>query len=557
MNLAKGLLPSLLLVCGIASGQIELNQGFPRDTIDGIYHIDRWGVGHLAPHFVSPELYQNLAAYEGKFIRLVDTELQWGAFTKSPMRIENFDAIEVLEPAPIELQLKCVPAAPAPGEPFQLICQIKNVGRQALKLNSSTLIKLRATGTTDPVPYRASNRTKYRYLIPNSLRTKSQEIVEYRWHSARLGITRLSDFRRMTNKASVYAIASGDSAPEVVMFRHGLPVGQYEIEIDKSQSMRLLEDGEWLYNPSAVAWLKLDIKEHAERQGENGKSLVVLDQSVRRHDDGYAATVTANRVDGTAWRVLCDGTDTNGFVGFFRAYDNDNREVPIDLPLSHENPPKQMVKVNRTGIQVTTRFGLRDRFETRPFARFELDLVTDEGVETVSFDHSVAAHFDTAQSAFGKEIDGVKMRIRPTTSAFRSGEQLRFFVQFVKESEGAAYVEFTPNDWGQTSSIEIDGQRINLRSIFAKKKGHILRVEGGGVTWNSGGTQQRPFNMPLRFTTMREPKQIVQLQPGLHTLKFTIRSRGGNQTDNAEVEPIIDGDLSAQTVFTIEPAKAK
>jgi len=130
---------AFLLVCSITDDPAIADTLGTTGTFEGVYHRDRWGVGHFGYFIVHPGLHAKLAEYEGKRIRLTVTKGSQPT-NPGPAIMLEIGEIAILEEPPLRISLGTIPEKLAPEVPFQVVCRLSNVTQGPLKLLGSDAV---------------------------------------------------------------------------------------------------------------------------------------------------------------------------------------------------------------------------------------------------------------------------------------------------------------------------------------------------------------------------------------------------------------------------------
>lgn len=124
-RIMPGVLAILLIGC-LCVQNLALAETLPTTgTFEGVYHRDRWGVGHFLFFIVHPGLHEKLAKYEGKLIRLKVTK-GTQPMNPGPAIMLAVGEIKELPQPPLEIRTKTRPTKVTAGQPFQLMVEVTN-----------------------------------------------------------------------------------------------------------------------------------------------------------------------------------------------------------------------------------------------------------------------------------------------------------------------------------------------------------------------------------------------------------------------------------------------
>jgi hypothetical protein len=225
-----------------------------KETIEGFFHKDRWGVGKVGGTLASLDLLEQLAPFEGKPVRVAFG----GPVHTWNQHVDMFRELKNVESLPT-LPLKILAASRSDrlqaSRPFEVVIHLENTGTLPVRvrqLHASLFVRYaRPKGnleileaTNEFFPYRTEQRS---YSIKYS----------------RMGLTPTKAIDApMTDPgdlhvASAFLIEPGDRFPLSLEFSEGLPPEEYELALQ----VLSLEDtprgqDQWAL---AAAWIPLDV----------------------------------------------------------------------------------------------------------------------------------------------------------------------------------------------------------------------------------------------------------------------------------------------------------
>jgi len=499
-----------------------------KGTFGGVYHRDRWGVGHFGFFLVHPNLDRVLRKYDRKRVRLEVTQGRQ-PFNPGPAIILEIGKVSPLAESPLKIQTIPIPTSPGPSMPFQLLCRLKNTSKNPLQFrNESVVLRIR---------HRVKVEKPDEPSFLNKAYTRGQLAVRELTVQMNQCFVKTSD-GRFSNLSSAHGatIGPGQVFPLAVMFDKGLPAGRYEIE-----SWAIAKTHDWRKQVvPCVTWLRFDVprrRRDAAKARDHAAAkppLSVTAKSIRTLKDGYEATVTLGTPKGVRRRI----PHYHGAVaGRLRGFDARGNEIP--LYVKHRDTGNWRLRdVPGHGIRVQAPFRKLSRFAPAGIAKLSLELLTDQGVETYILSDKFTDKHIAPEVRFGPIVEGVKLRLRPASEKFKSGEPLQFHLQ-VANVRHKSVVWRRPVDWiGENISIEIDGKPVAPGE-------HAAEYIGG---WAADSTCRDP-----QEATITLPKSL-KISKGKHAIRYAIRSDGGTYLNANNVEvPILRGKLvSNVATFVVE-----
>jgi len=491
-------------------------------NFEGTYHQDRWGVGRFGYFIVDSSLRKDLAPYEG---RRASIEVIRGLqpVNPGPAFMQSVGQIVPLAESPLALNIECLPPDPAANEAFQLICFLRNTGRQTLYISNETVIlNNRFPKPTDrPDLLLESGYTAGQMSVQEKSVQMFQQLVKsYPGAYMNLG------------SASRVQIEPQQQLPVVLLFDEGLPEGEYEF----GARARVDTGGSRMRLPDSNNWLAIDIKSLTKKRLPLGKPLRISEPSVQSLDDGYRLRLKLISEPGDERCIVWTPQGRlSRVVGRLRAYADGGEEISVEATdPGPADEPWQLRRVADEGHPISIEFRQRSRFSGKSIRSLELDLLTDKGVE--SYQVGKAFRDDLAWLAdtpFGEVIQGVKLRARPAKARFKVGEPVKLHLQAVNLS-GEPIVWWTPsNVFGDAVAVEIDGERISL------PKGKAEFINGWAAAWTCNTPEE---------STRRLPDTLI-LKPGTHSCRYVVVSKGGfYKNASGDNVPMLDGELASNLV---------
>ncbi|MCH8830660.1 MAG: hypothetical protein IID45_13875 [Planctomycetes bacterium] len=494
-------------------------------TFDGVYHRDRWGVGHFSFFLVHPDLHAKLNKYRGKRIRLRVTKGDQPV-NPGPAIILAVSKISRLADSSVRIHVDIIPPNPAPSTPFQMVFRLENTSDRSIHVrNSDVMIHIRHLRKTD-------QPNKPSFLIKAYTRGQLS-VVETSEQMSQSLVRALGDSHTNLSSAHYLTIEPGEAFPLAIISDKGFLSGGYEIQA----SVTAMTHDRRKQVPRCVVWKRFDVarKNRGATEKRNADKdnlpLVVLKKSVSTLLDGYRATMMLKPRSAKHRRIVRCKTECSGRL---RAFDAKGKEISLEVhqPFYRTGQPGpwRLRSVPPGGIPVRISFRKKSRFETAKIVKLSLDLLTDRGLESFVLSEKFKDTHVLPAVPFGTPTDGVKLRIRPARQSFKAGEPLRFHMQAVNVSRKNVVWWMPSNRLGKHILIEIDGKPI--RQPQRKADG----VSGWAADWTCKIPKESSVTLP----------PTTKIAKGKHTIRYTIISDGGNYKNaNDVLVPLLRGRLAS------------
>ena len=518
-RIAVSLVTGLLLVSSLPA-EILPETG----TFEGIYHRDRWGVGHFGLFVVEPALHEQLSGYEGHRIQ-VNVTKGVQPVNPGPVYMQSIGSITPLPEPPLTARIELTP--PAPNEPFQLNFWLENESNQECFVRLSDVnIAVRMTRTTDwpeEPPFFSHTQT-----LGN--------VSTYIWSTGPLQQLVIavppSGGLSPSNRVK---ISGKETFPVAVMLDKGLPAGQYEIQATVRGSDREFGKG-W---PERTVWIPLDIEKTARPRELSANPLSVTKKTIAPLDDGYELRLTL-AASGDTRRSIVVPTDVGKrtWAGRLRAFAVDGTKIEmLTSERARFENPWNLEQIGEAGHDLKFEFRQEGRFSGQSIHRVAVDLLTDRGVESIEVANGFRdVHAAVELPSFGESLQGVKLRVRPARPIFKLGQPLQFYVQAVNETGRPVVWWMSLPQYSasrECHAIEIDGEKFDLPS---RKADYIF---GWAAPW----TCHRPCEWTCTLSSS------VRLAAGKHTFRYSIVSKGVLYRNSQDVNvPVLAGTLSSTAV---------
>ncbi len=499
-------------------------------TFDGVYHRDRWGVGHFKFFIVHPSLSEKLGKYEGHRIRLTVAKGDQ-PMNPGPSIMLAIGDVDVLDDSPLSLELRTIPDAVPADKAFQIVCLLKNAGKDSLCVeNGDAVISVRT-------PQKQGRTNEPSWLFKEYSRAQLS-IAE---RSVQMNEAAIKDYDGsydgyMPRRSSI-VIPSGDVFPFVVILPDGLPTGEYEIEAwARAQKQRW---GDYL--PEDLIWARLDIPKPGTTP--EPLPLKVLAKSVIPTNGYYQVNLTLACASQQTCRVaVCTNKESRVLACRLWACGQDETSIPLDVePLvsnkTDDLSTLQLQQIPENGMPVGLRFRTWSRFAPS-IKRLCLGALTELGVQTMVVDEAFMDVQSAAATSFGEPENGVKMRIRAEKNIFKHGERLTFHVQCVNETNTPVVWRMASGGLGENVIFQIDGHSIT------QPAGNPEFVYGWAGKWMTA--------QPYEYTVIIP--ETIKLNSGKHKFRYAFRSPGGTykNSNNTQV-PILNGIMASNEIeFVIE-----
>jgi hypothetical protein len=488
-------------------------------TFEGIYHQDRWGVGHFSYLHVAPALHEKLAKYEGKRIRIKTPEIiQYE--NPGPGFIMKIDEITELPELPYKLQIRTIPEIPAPNEPFQLVCDVYNCTNETIVPSGGTPL----FSVFKPWPVKNPNEPNmfFKDYTAGQLAVEenSFQIYPYFMSPGEIEGNRYV-MGRITHQGPV-SIPPGGFLPYVLILDNGLDAGEYEF----SASARFVINKT---SPEAKIWKKFDVKKDAPKNIKPEPRLAVADKSFEIKDEWCGMNIMLASAKGASCKVVRKkDRDRAASCGKLYGLDDNGNIIELVVKPDYKDCEREITEVSENGVLVRADFRAESRFYQGPIKKLVLSLLTDNGVEDVVLDNSFKDLLWVEPPPFGEESNGLKLRMRPAKKKFGAKDELFFYFQLANVSGKPAILQ------GPQVELEIDG--------VIHKIGNVTGNYGHG--WAREYERYRPEEWTLKL-----PLGDTRSIGGAHTLKYTEISNAGFFTNaNGKQIPLFVGRLSSSVI---------
>jgi hypothetical protein len=536
-----------LLVGCLCVQDIAVAEDLPTTGIfEGVYHRDRWGVGHFYFFIVHPDLHEKLSKYEGQVVRVEVTKGEQPENPGPALMLGVGEVIGLPQPL-VEIAVKTRPSKVRAGQPFQLVVEVTNRSRDGLLLHPESVWSTIRQPRLLPGlrPEEPSWLTKA--YTNAQLYTKDEDTQVGGWNT-------FDAEANLTGEAGRVMLTSGASCVWVRSFPNGLPSGDGELKVHMIYQLAKADAayGNWTSQGTFEVWRDFDVstEEPGSQPVADAEPLLsVSEVHVTPGDEGWT-NLQFNVAPSQGKRVRVPGTisratgavdpekyaDTAQLLGF--AADGSAIEL-LALRLPQRDTPDgiaQLLDLPEGGAVIRASFRKKSRFAP-PMRRLLLRVLTDSGLETVVLSDDFKDADASPQTPFGRAAAGVRIRIRPAKPAFKGGEPLSFHVQAVNVS-GKPVCWWRPLDGlGENVAVEVDGRQVEQSGAKAEFIG------GWAAEWTCKKPQEWSVTLP-----------DATVGKGRHTLRYIIVSNGGEYRNaNGEMIPIARGRISSNEVeFTVE-----
>jgi hypothetical protein len=537
------LLAVCLLVENAAVAEILPTSG----TFKGVYHQDRWGVGHYSFFLVHPDLHEKLAKFEGELIRL---EVVKGVqpVNPGPSVMLAVGKVQELPEPPLEIRAHTRPGIVQGGQPFQLIVEVTNRSTDDSFLYPTCVIST----IQQPIHYSGQRPDEPSFLVKEytqgQLSVGGEGIQMGEWNA-------LQGPPNLTGRGGRLLLSPGASYAWVASFPEGVSPadGELKVEVVYALADPHAPFGAWKSEDRYEKWQAFPVQQvrlngPAKVPDENLLSVSEIDLTAGQ--DGWngfrcrllPAEGKTVRVPGTISRASRK-VDVEKYAHVARLYGlaADGSTVELEAvrfpDRDTEDGIAQLLDLPEAGAIISGRFRKQSGFAL-PIVKVSLSILTDSGIETVVLSDNFKDTDVSPPAAFGSAIDGVKMRIRSAKAAFKEGESLQFHVQAVNVSQKPVCWWRPSNGLGDNVIVEIDGTRTKQPDRKPECIG------GWAAEWTCANPDEWTVTLP----------DGVKLAKGRHTIQYTIVSWGGQYTSaNNQLVPLVRGNIvSNRTTFAVE-----
>ena len=546
-RITRGVLATLLIGC-LCVQNLAIAEDLPTTgTFEGVYHRDRWGVGHFLFFIVHPDLHERLSKYEDKLIRLKVTKGTQPMNPGSAIMLAVGEIEELPQP-PLEIRAKTRPSKVTAGQPFQLVVEVTNKSKDdSLLYPIAVLPKIRQS-----------------YLQPGEKADDPSWLIkEYTVGQLSISVAeiQLGGWQPFQGRANLKGrggqllLSPGASDVWVTSFPKGVSSGDGELKIDLSYALAEPKAayGDWKSQGRFEVWKDFPVSQAEpgkQPAAENEALLSVSEVHLTPGEDGWtnlqfrlhSAKGKTVRVPGTISRATGE-VDSEKFAHIARLQGiaADGSAIEIEAVRFPERDTRdgieRLLDLPEAGAIISAKFRKESRFAS-PMKRLVLNVITDNGVEPVVLSDDLKDADVPPAMPFGPPTAGVKIRIRPAKTAFEKADPLRFNLQAVNVS-GKPVCWWRPfSGLGKNVIVEIDGKRIEQPDEKAECMG------GWAAQWTCKNPREWTVTLPDAVTAAR----------GRHTLRYIIVSNGGHykNADN-EMIPIVRGRIASNEVeFTVE-----
>ena len=541
-----------LVVC-VSIQRPAVGESLPTSgTFEGVYHQDRWGVGHFGFFIVHPALHAKLAPFDGKLVRLKVTG-GTQPMNPGPAVMLGVDEITELPRPPLDIRFRTRPSEVRAGQPFQLIVELTNRSTDGAVLSPGGVFSAIRQPYLQPAQKPNDPSHWFKEYTVGQLSTGGKRIqmhgmVGYRGRQTFQGRVNLN------GRGGRLLLLPGASWAWVAWFPKGLSANDAELNVHLSYALTnsTAPLGSRTSQGQFELWHHFDVSKAAGGgpAPEDEPRLVVSDVELPDGKDGWTdlqfnlspAKGKAVRVPGTINRVTGQvDAEKYAHIARLEGIAADGSQVELEglrLPdRGTANGIAQLVELPETGAPIRGRFRKVSRFAPA-LRQVVLRVMTDQGIVSVALAKDFKDKDVSVLPPFGPTIDGVEMRIRPAKEVFKVGEPLVFHVQ-ARNVSGKPVCWWKPsNGLGENVIVEIDGRRIEQPDRKAKF------IVGWSAKWTCKYPDERTVKLP----------DTVWLAKGRHTLRYINISHGGKRKNvNNEIIPIVRGRIQSNKVaFSVE-----
>jgi hypothetical protein len=438
-------------------------------------------------------------------------------------------AISSITPVPESpLSIRIEPFEHGKGGFYTINCWLTNDSANNCFIDvRDVMIRLRSVRTGD-----WSSKPSFMSLTEGNGTTST-----YVWSAAPLQqfATVLSAIEGRLASANRLMLLRGESIPVVAKLEFGLSPGNYEIELQATASDKTFGT-RW---PVRATWLGLDVPGSSVSSNRPTQSLTVQSKSVVPIADGYEVCLTLMASGDKPRSILVPLNSTSpSWAGRLKASTADDRGIHIATSEERRSESEwHFSRVAEAGHEVKFRFRQERRFSGQSIHRIELELLTDQGLESFLLaDGFDDIHAVTDLPPYGSLVQSAKLRARPVKQKFKAGDQLQFYVQATNET-GQPMVWWMPLPQypanRESYEIEIDGQKIDLPS---RRPDYVF---GWAAPWTCG--------RPCEWTCVLP--STLRLSPGKHTFRCSLLSPGGSYRNSLQNDvPLLDGSLTTTAI---------
>ena len=499
-------------------------------TFDGVYHRDRWGVGHFLCFIVHPDLHKNLAEYEGKLVRLKVTK---GAqpVNPGPAILLALGEIKELPHPPLGIRVKTRPRKVTGGQPFQLVVEVTNKSKDGSLLFPVSIL------STIRQPYAHSGQ---RPNEPSSF-IKQYTVGQLSVGGRSIHMGGWETFGSPPNlkgQGGRLLLSPGASYALVASLPKGISAVDAELKIEVSYALAdpKASYGVWKSHGRFEVWQDFPVQQ-AKPAGptteKQERLLAVSEVNLTDGEDGWTS-LRFRLSPAKDAEKFAQIARLEGFVAGGSAVELEAVRLP---ERSTRDGIAQLLELPKTGVIISGRFRKQSRFAP-PITRLCVLVLTDHGIETVILSDRFNDSDVPPGTPFGPQTGGVKMRIRPAKATFKEGEPLKFHLQAVNVS-GKPVCWWKPSTGlGQNVVIEIDGARIKQPDRKAEYIG------GWAAKWTCKNPDEWTIKLP----------NTLKIARGKHTLCYVIASKGGKYKNaNNKLIPLFRGRIHSNEVsFSVE-----
>ena len=368
-----------------------------KKPLDGIYRVDRWGIGRIGGYRVNPDEKVKLVEFEGKRIRLDGVRTTGGTGFGPGTTLAAFEIATLVETKPyFEVQVECVPSQPRPGQRFQLVGRMINNGKTSLFVNQEYgRFYVRSNSDLE-----LKNFARAGFLFTDdSVIWGGERVFEWQFdYGAPLTNYQFEAYPSLHNLVEKIEVRPGQSVSMVYVMDAGFPEGDYEFEISNFHANSAGDRSKRYY--ADTAFTKINVADGPREPIENSGLRASL-VSGGQVDEGFriAANIKAFKPhsnQASNWKLLADKETESHFVWQLQAFDQHDQEIRLRLDRTDQisNLTGRLVQAPESGIDVQLNFAKQDLFDARKIARLSLNLLTDKGLERVEIPWSELGAWD-------------------------------------------------------------------------------------------------------------------------------------------------------------------
>ena len=490
-------------------------------TFQGVYHVNRAGVGKFSFFIVSKALKRQMAPYEGKYIEMEVLKARQ-PINPGPAIVDQIGKVRKFPDPPLALKLKPVARAADGGHTMDVFYSVENVGKKDITVNANALqigvlsYSLPEGDGAEDDFYQAGY-TRHQLSFGGRLQqqrnfiSSQQPGARTHFHTGKVLLRPGETIR--------FVLQSLDIKPghhELVALATYSPTRHESITIRASQS----------------------IDTPLPEQDEASSELLEAKTKVA-HDDEWLVVegrILSKSEEPVSLFTLSE-QGQHFLPGLIQLYSESGNIMPARVDWPQPDGLWKRVRVGQDGLPFKFRVRLDDRFSREKVTRIGFWTLTEGGIEKLTLADELPMSQQRPLPPWGKRVRGCRLRIQMPRSSFTTDESIRLLFQAESDSKTADMVWVDDGNFRSHVVVMIDGSKARIGSTGISD-GHVYIF---------------PFQGEITLDSM-DP-----IAPGRHTLQLIVQGDPGIYTNlRGEDFRKFEGSLRSNTVeFEVDDEEKK